>query len=44
MQSIIAILIVTAAALIALRSVLRRAKKGACGCERCPVQKPRGQA
>lgn len=41
MQSLIAILIVAAAALIALRSILRRSKKGACGCERCPVQKTR---
>jgi hypothetical protein len=39
MQTIIALIIVAAAAFIAVRSILRRSKKGACGCDRCPVQK-----
>ena len=39
MQTIIALVIVAAAAFIAVRSILRRSQKGACGCDRCPVQK-----
>ena len=41
MQTIIALVIVAGAVLLAIFSLIRRSKKGACGCDRCPVHENR---
>lgn len=37
MQTIIALVIVAGAVFLAVFSLIQRSKKGACGCDRCPV-------